>query len=237
MTGSLRVVATAGPRRPRQVGADRRASPASTPTASPRRSAAGSRSISGTRGRRCPSGREVGFVDVPGHERFIRNMLAGVGPGAARAVRRRGRRGMEAAVGGAPADPRRARGRRRCDRVDEDRPRRRRRRSRSPPTRCASGSAGTALARGADRAGQRPDRATGSMTLRAALERIVAGGAGTAGRAAAPVRRPRVLDHRRRHGRDGHADRRLSARRRRRQRRARARCGRGSARCRRTSTS
>ncbi|MBI3648457.1 MAG: selenocysteine-specific translation elongation factor, partial [Actinobacteria bacterium] len=27
-----------------------------------------------------PSGREVGFVDVPGHERFLRNMLAGVGP-------------------------------------------------------------------------------------------------------------------------------------------------------------
>src|SRR6187431_1930349 len=27
-----------------------------------------------------PSGPEVGFVDVPGHERFIRNMLAGVGP-------------------------------------------------------------------------------------------------------------------------------------------------------------
>jgi selenocysteine-specific elongation factor len=27
-----------------------------------------------------PSGHEVGFVDVPGHERFIRNMLAGVGP-------------------------------------------------------------------------------------------------------------------------------------------------------------
>ena len=29
---------------------------------------------------RLPSGREIGFVDVPGHERFIRNMLAGVGP-------------------------------------------------------------------------------------------------------------------------------------------------------------
>ena len=28
---------------------------------------------------RLPSGREVGFVDVPGHERFIHNMLAGVG--------------------------------------------------------------------------------------------------------------------------------------------------------------
>jgi selenocysteine-specific elongation factor len=27
-----------------------------------------------------PSGREIGFVDVPGHERFIRTMLAGVGP-------------------------------------------------------------------------------------------------------------------------------------------------------------
>jgi selenocysteine-specific elongation factor len=26
-----------------------------------------------------PSGREIGFVDVPGHERFVRNMLAGVG--------------------------------------------------------------------------------------------------------------------------------------------------------------
>src|ERR687888_68186 len=27
-----------------------------------------------------PSGHEIGFVDVPGHERFIANMLAGVGP-------------------------------------------------------------------------------------------------------------------------------------------------------------
>ena len=27
-----------------------------------------------------PSGAEVGFVDVPGHERFVRTMLAGVGP-------------------------------------------------------------------------------------------------------------------------------------------------------------
>src|SRR5262245_6637836 len=26
-----------------------------------------------------PSGREVGFVDVPGHARFVKNMLAGVG--------------------------------------------------------------------------------------------------------------------------------------------------------------
>jgi selenocysteine-specific elongation factor len=27
-----------------------------------------------------PSGREIGFVDVPGHERFVRTMLTGVGP-------------------------------------------------------------------------------------------------------------------------------------------------------------
>ena len=27
-----------------------------------------------------PSGQEIGFVDVPGHERFVANMLAGVGP-------------------------------------------------------------------------------------------------------------------------------------------------------------
>ncbi len=27
-----------------------------------------------------PSGREIAFVDVPGHERFVHNMLAGVGP-------------------------------------------------------------------------------------------------------------------------------------------------------------
>src|SRR5205085_578102 len=30
-----------------------------------------------------PSGAELAFVDVPGHQRFIGNMLAGVGPAAA----------------------------------------------------------------------------------------------------------------------------------------------------------
>ena len=33
-----------------------------------------------------PSGTEVAFVDVPGHVRFIRNMLAGVGGGGAPGV-------------------------------------------------------------------------------------------------------------------------------------------------------
>src|SRR5699024_9733227 len=32
---------------------------------------------------RLPSGREVSIIDVPGHERFIKNMLAGVGGGDA----------------------------------------------------------------------------------------------------------------------------------------------------------
>ncbi len=34
---------------------------------------------SGLRLLKLPSGREVGIVDVPGHQRFIKNMLAGVG--------------------------------------------------------------------------------------------------------------------------------------------------------------
>ena len=52
-----------------------------------------------------PSGAQVAFVDVPGHERFVPNMLAGVGPGARRAVRRRRRRGLDAAVRRAPGRP------------------------------------------------------------------------------------------------------------------------------------
>ena len=50
------------------------------PDRSRRRSVAASRSSSGSRGGRSPPGASVGFVDVPGHERFVRTMLAGVGP-------------------------------------------------------------------------------------------------------------------------------------------------------------
>ena len=57
--------------------------PASIPTDWPRRSGAASPSISAspTSTWSAPAGRviRVGFVDVPGHERFVRNMLAGVG--------------------------------------------------------------------------------------------------------------------------------------------------------------
>ena len=56
----------------------------------------------------------VAFVDVPGHERFVTTMLAGVGPGAGGAARRRGGRGLDAAVGRAR---RRAGGARRAARA------------------------------------------------------------------------------------------------------------------------
>jgi len=73
-----------------------------------------------------PSGREVGFVDVPGHERFIRNMLAGVGPVRLVVFVVAAGRGMEAAVRGAPPDPRPPRGLGRGGGADQARPRRRR---------------------------------------------------------------------------------------------------------------
>ena len=74
----------AGTSRPRATSttASRRSSspsPAPIPTASPKRRRAASRSTSASRSRTLPSGTEVGFVDVPGHVRFLKNMLAGVG--------------------------------------------------------------------------------------------------------------------------------------------------------------
>ena len=45
-----------------------------------------------------PSGRRMAIIDVPGHVRFIKNMLAGVGRGRRLPVRGGGHRGLEAAV-------------------------------------------------------------------------------------------------------------------------------------------
>ena len=56
-----------------------------------------------------PSGNGVAFVDVPGHVRFLKNMLAGVGARRRVPVRRRRHRRLEAAVRGTPAHPRAAR--------------------------------------------------------------------------------------------------------------------------------
>ena len=73
-----------------------------------------------------PSGEAISFVDVPGHVRFLRNMLAGVGARRRLPVRRRRHRGLEAPERGAPAHPRAARRRPRRRRADEDRRGRRR---------------------------------------------------------------------------------------------------------------
>ena len=50
---------------------------ASTPTGCPRSRRAASRSSSATRASTSPSGRALSVVDVPGHERFVRTMVAG----------------------------------------------------------------------------------------------------------------------------------------------------------------
>ena len=98
---AMHVVATAGSRRPRQVHAG------------PRADRDGARPVGGgtppraddrprlrlDRPRRARS--TVAFVDVPGHERFVANMLAGVGPVPAGAARGRRRRGLDAADRGA----------------------------------------------------------------------------------------------------------------------------------------
>ena len=67
------------PRRPRQVDARPRPHRHRSRPLRPRRSAAASPSISGSRGRRCRRATASAFVDVPGHVRFLKNMLAGVG--------------------------------------------------------------------------------------------------------------------------------------------------------------
>ena len=82
--GGARDADACGSSRPRDTSttASRRScspSPAPIPIASRKRRRAASPSTSGSRSPRFPSGTEVGFVDVPGHVRFLKNMLAGVG--------------------------------------------------------------------------------------------------------------------------------------------------------------
>ena len=87
-----------------------------------------------------PSGREVGFVDVPGHERFVANMLAGVGPVRLVLFVVAAERRLAATVRGTPRDPGRARDRGGRDRAHEAGPRRRRGHSRGSRRRSTSGS-------------------------------------------------------------------------------------------------
>ena len=68
----------------------------------------------------------LGFVDVPGHERLVHNMLAGAHRHRLRAAGGRGRRRPDAADPRAPGDHRPARPRPRRRGADQDRSRRRR---------------------------------------------------------------------------------------------------------------
>ncbi len=66
-------------------------------------------------------GSSIDFVDVPGHDRLVGNMLVGAGEIDAVAAGRRGRRRPACPDARAPGAARRARGRTRAGRRDEDR--------------------------------------------------------------------------------------------------------------------
>jgi hypothetical protein len=96
----------------------------------------------GFAGARLPSGRRCALVDVPGHVRFIKNMLAGVGAVDAAPLRGGRDGGLEAPVRGAPADPRAAGDRSRRRGPHQGRPGRRRRPGARPAWRSPSASPG-----------------------------------------------------------------------------------------------
>ncbi len=75
--GAGMIVGTAGPHRPRQDRAGARADRRRHRPAARKRRRAASRSSSASPICRRPTAAMLGFVDVPGHERFVRNMLAG----------------------------------------------------------------------------------------------------------------------------------------------------------------
>jgi len=143
-----------------------------------------------------PDGTSLSVVDVPGHERFVRTMVAGASGNRPLSPRDRRRRGRTAADARAPRDPAPARDRARGRGADEGRPGGRRD-ARARPRR----------GRGARprRGRRRHERAHRSRTRRAA------GGPGGGGRArhatrsrraGAPARRPLLHAPRDRDGRD-----------------------------------
>ena len=160
-----------------------------------------------------PSGREIGFVDVPGHERFIRNMLAGVGPvrlvlfvvAADEGWKPQSEEHLQildvlGVAGGVIASTK-------TDLVDDET-------LELATAEVRERVAGSVL----DRAPIVPVSArtgTGLDALITALDRMVLAAPGARGGARPAVRRPGLLDHRRGHRRHGDADRRLSAGRRR----------------------
>ena len=157
----------------------------------------------------------VSIVDVPGHERFIKNMLAGVGGIDAALLVDRRRRRAHAADRRAPGHPRPARHRPRRGRADQSA-------TPSRPTgsiwcgrRSASCVATTTLA-GAPIVAVSALTGEGLPVLLETLEAVLARDSRHAERQrAAPAGRPRLLRRRVRHRRHRHAQRRRDRHRRR----------------------
>ena len=158
----------------------------------------------------------IGFIDVPGHERFVKNMLAGVG-------------GIDAVMLVIAADesvmPQTRehldicsllRVQARPDGADEDRRHRARHRRSRRKWRCRSSSRGSFLAGRAAPPRQLAHRRRASPALTAALRRLALE---VAPRDASQIfrlpDRPLLHDERLRHGRVRHADRRTDPQRRR----------------------
>ena len=202
------------PRRSRQVLADR---PAHRHRSRPLGRGEASRPHDRPRLRldaRSRAGARSGSSTCPATSGSCGNMLAGVGPVRARAVRRRRRRGVEAAVRGAPADPRRARRGGRRGRAHEARPRGRRDARDRRRTRSRERVAGTAL-EGAPIVAVSSVTGEGLEQLRAALDAMLADAPAPEDGRARLLRRPGVHDQGRGHGGHGHARGRLPRRRRR----------------------
>ena len=162
-----------------------------------------------------PSGREIGFVDVPGHERFIGNMLAGVGPvrlvlfvvAADEGWKPQSEEHLQildvlGVRGGVIALTKR-------DLVDDET-------LDLAAEEIRERVAGTGARGRADRRRCPPRPASGIDALAAALDAMLDRRGPRRGRARSSARRPRVHDQGCRHRRDRHPRRRLPARRRRR---------------------
>ena len=157
------------------------------------------------RAARAAVGHALSVVDVPGHERFVRTMVAGATGIDLSLLVRRARRRRHAADPRAPRDPRAARGPARRRRADEARPGRRRA-GRAGPARVEEPLEARPVRRRAGRRGVGPHRRRARRAARRARRRWPAARAqpGRRGPVRLPIDRV-VLAARHRHGRDRHA--------------------------------
>ena len=156
----------------------------------------------------CRRARALSVVDVPGHERFVRTMVAGRDRHRPLPAGRRGRRRRDAPDARAPGGARAARGARRASsrsprRTSSDAEER----ALAPAeVRGAAGATARTRARRSCRSARAAARASTSCaqrSMRAARAR--SGAAPGRGGAGAPARRPLLHAAGHRHGRDGHA--------------------------------